>query len=335
MIAIRTVALPLAALACAALTACGGGGGNGSPPGGGGNSGPASVGPLALGGDNYDRVISNAAAATAQAGSSGQSANQVLVGADSRALQWGRLAQAAARLALVQPTEPALLLGAATSRACEGSGTVDVVKEGAGANGGLAVDEVVTAHFTACVDGFGNRFDGDLKIKLTQLNTQGGVEGMALKFEGFKAVVDDVSETLDGTMAIQTLTDLYMLSAPALRIVTASGGVTQTESWSEFLFTVATSTEGKQLSFGGQLTSSQLDNHSVEVSTPEALTFVGEAPSPNSGKVVIKGANHSVATLTVHSEVTAVTISVDANGDGTPETSKDVLWQDIIGTDLH
>lgn len=330
MIAIRHIVMPMALLASAALTACGGGGGGGSNDGA--NSTPSSVEKYAITADNYDQVVASAGAAAGQASNSGRSGAQ-LVGAESRAIKWGQLAQAAVSQVLALQGEQTVLLGAAQSQACATSGTMSVNKEGAGANDTPAVNEVITATFTACVDPTGVRFDGNLKIKVTKLDA-GNVSGMNLDFSSLKVLADSVTETLDGAMSVTILPDLYVVNSPALRIVTASAGVTQTDSWSNFLYTWATSSEGKQLSIGGVLVSSELGNKSVEVTTPVALTFIGEAPVPNSGKVVIKGANNSIATLTVNSEVTPVTISVDANGDGTPEKSKQVDWDQIGGADL-
>ena len=338
MIAIRHIVVPMALLASAALTACGGGGGGGGSNAG-TNSTPSSADKYAITADNYDKVISSAGAATAQASSSGRdgtSTDARLTGVESHVLNWSQLAQAAVSQALAQQGGQ-LLLGAVSNHACAISGNMSVNLDGAGTDSSLAVGAVITVDYSACVEEAGSRLDGRIKMKVTQLGSDQDITGMNLDFTSFKATDSGSSEVVTGAMTVTKLPNLYVVNSPALNIVTTSGGVTQTEAWTNFLFTNANddSLSSRQVTFGGVLVSSELGNQSVEVTTPVALTYVGTSTVPNSGKLEIKGANNSIATLTVNSETAPVTISVDTNGDGTVDKSKTVAWDQIVGDDFN
>ncbi|MDE2593143.1 MAG: hypothetical protein KGL57_02805 [Burkholderiales bacterium] len=335
MITIRHIVMPMALLASAALTACGGGGGgsnNGAP------STPSSVEKLGITADNYDQVVASTGAATAQASSSGHDGTNKdakLTGVESHVLNWSQLAQAAVNQALAKQGGQ-LLLGAVSNQACVVSGNMSINIEGAAADAGLAVGEVITVDYSACVEEAGSRLDGRLKMKITKLADQDITE-MNLDLTSFKVTDSSASDVVTGAMTVTKLPDLYVVNSPALTIVTTSGSVTQTEAWTNFLFTNADSSDkaSRQVTFSGLLVSSELGNKSVEVTTPVALTYVGTSTVPNSGKVEIKGANNSIATLKVNSETSPVTISVDTNGDGTAEKSKSVAWDQIVGDDFN
>lgn len=336
MIAIRHIVMPMALLASAALTACGGGGGGSND---GAPSSPSSVEKLGITADNYDHVISSTGAATAQASNSGHDGNSndaKLTGVESHVLNWSQLAQAAVNQALATQGGQ-LLLGAVNNHACTISGNMSVNIEGAAAEAGLTVGEVITVDYSACVEEQGSRLDGRIKMKITKLGADQDITGMNLDFTSFKAADSASTEVVTGAMTVTKLPDLYVVNSPALNIVTTSGSVTQTEAWTNFLFTNADSSDNasRQVTFSGLLVSSELGNKSVEVTTPVALTYVGTSTVPNSGKVEIKGANNSIATLKVNSETSPVTISVDTNGDGTAEKSKSVAWDQIVGDDFN
>lgn len=228
-----------------------------------------------------------------------------------------------------------MLLGAASTTNCKISGSMTTAAEGGAADGGLAVNEVITIDYAGCMEEQGSRLDGRIKLKVTNLSAEREPVGMSLDFTSFKATDAAMSETITGSMAVTVLPDLYVVNSPALNLVTTSGSTTQTEAWTDFLYTFASSSSGRQLTFSGALLSSKLGNQSVEVTTPVAVAYVGEASVPNSGKIVIKGANNSIATLTVNSETTPVTIAVDSNGDGTADKSKTVDWNQIVGGDFN
>jgi hypothetical protein len=71
-----------------------------------------------------------------------------------------------------------------------------------------------------------------------------------------------------------------------------------------------------------------LGNHSVTITTPSNMVFQWSDSYPSQGIMVIKGSGGSALKVEALNSSQA-RLSVDANGDGTYESSVDVNWVDI------
>lgn len=324
----RVQALAFTVVSAAALTACGGGGGGDSSS----PAQPSSLQRFAINEGNYKDVVSTSGAATMQATQPSGAAS--LVGVQARTGNWMSWVQAVIEQVRATPAMDRSLLGVEQSIPCTaGSGTV--VYTDTNKNDVVDGGDVFQADFRACqaVDGSG-KYDG--KFVMTVQNVSGNTEGRAAKlaFTSLKVEQPDFKGTIDGNMLLVTTADLLMINAPELKLSTAAAGAAVVESWTNFQFTVEAASGGfsvgSKMTFGGSLISSELDNKQVDISTPVALVFDGEAEAPSAGSMLVSGANGSTATVTVSSS-TAVVLAVDANGDGKPEQSSTTTWSEFIG----
>jgi hypothetical protein len=83
------------------------------------------------------------------------------------------------------------------------------------------------------------------------------------------------------------------------------------------------------LSFDGQVSSTRLGNQVVTVATPTPLFAYDVDAYPRSGQMIATGASNSRVRLTALS-ATTVRIELDANGDGSYESSVDQPWSSLF-----
>lgn len=330
---VSRVWMPLALITAAVLTACGGGGSANDAA-----ATPSSTGPLAINEGNYQQVINNtsvsALSATEPAGAS------TFVGVEARTNKWMSYVLAAIDKTVDQGGAERSLVGVQTSYCA--SGNVDVAYTDTNQNGLRDGGDVVVANFSSCVvpePGTSNTsaFNGKMTITLKNVTgTQG--QAFGLVFDAFKIDTTGFAGTVNGTMLYVLTPKLNMVDASSLRLDVVLGGKSQTDVWTNFKYSAepldGTDFEsGASINFAGQLVTTSLGNRSVELTMPAPLQFVGQADVPNAGKIVIKGAAGSAASLTVNSELT-VTLAVDANGDGVLDQSKTTTWTEFLGSDL-
>mgnify|MGYP000903967934 CR=1 FL=1 len=323
----RAQYLALTFVSAAALTACGGGGGDKDTP-----AQASSLQRFVINEGNYKDVISTSGAATMQATQPSGTAS--LVGVQARTGNWMSWVQAVIDQVRATPAVERSLVGVEQSIPCaSGSGTV--VYTDANKNDKVDGGDVFQADFRACQaqDGSG-KYDG--KFVMTVQNVTGNTEGHAAKlaFTSLKVEQAEFKGTIDGNMLLVTTSDLVMINAPELKLATSAAGAAVVESWSNFQFSVEAAnggfSAGSKMTFSGALTSSELGNKLVDISTPAALVFEGESESPSTGSILVTGANGSTASVTVTSS-TAIVLAVDANGDGKSEQSSTTTWKDFLG----
>lgn len=322
---------PLALIAAAALTACGGGGSSSDAA-----ATPSSTGPLSINEGNYQQVINNtgvsAMSAAEPAGAS------TLVNTTSQPNKLMPSVSVAVVKSIEQMRGDRSLIGVQVS-GCS-SGSLDAAYTDTNNNNRLDAGDVVVANFVSCaIPDAGSstlsKFNGKMTITLKQVTGTAG-QAYGLNFDAFKIESPEFAGTVNGSMLYVLAPNLNLVDAPTLRLDVVVGGKTQTDSWTNFQYSLeplnGTDFEsGASVKFSGQLVSSSLDNKSVELTTPVALEFVGTADSPNAGKIVVKGAAGSNASATVINEL-SVTLAVDANGDGVSEQSKSVTWSEFLGS---
>lgn len=328
MITIRHTVMPLALLSAAALTACGGGGGSND----GASSNPSATSQkLAITEANYQAVVNSSGSSALQATQPTGAAS--LVGVESRTTNWMGYVQTALNQIYLADRADRSLVGVEQSD-CQ-SGSLNTTYTDTNNNGIKDAGDVYQADFASCVVQDGSKFNGKLTVTLQNVT---GVNGKAVKlgFNAFSAEQSGFSGSVNGTMLFVATPKLYLVQSSDLRLNTIVGGKTQAESWSNFSFSAepldgSSYDSGSVATFSGTLVSSEFDNKSVDIATPQGLQFIGEAEVPNAGKMVVTGANGSTATLTVNNEL-SVTLSVDTNGDGKIDKSNDTTWNQFIGS---
>lgn len=325
------------ALLTAFLAACGGGGGGND---GGSSAAPAST-PATVTSSNYTTVGREATAATMSLVDLALNYNLV-AGADVAVApawaafglaQWRALAprfgQSVATVAGAQTTD---------NYSCNGGGTLTVVTNDTNGNDSPDAGESAVATFNNCV-ALGLTTTGTLTLRITAQPTgdlAGNIYtlGMTMVFDNLRVVTGAGTATAHGDLSLQSSrTALWVgqdvIATNRFSSAVIVGSATRTRTISDYSGTVNFASTQSTTRFSGTVASSELGNQSVTVrSTVDILRLFSES-YPRSGAAECVGANGSRATLTAV-DATTVTLALDANGDGTPEQSTNVLWSSLI-----
>jgi len=316
----------------AALSACGGG-----SSGGGGGPAPA-PGPVPS--NNPPLMALNSTNAQGVAGA----ATLTGLGASSLGVQFQNalairpplprthvltrfIKQEIERLTQGLQSTPAAPIGAATvpmSSACAVSGMVTFDQQATSA----------TETFSACSETAGSTVDGTISI--TNMNLVQGVSfsgSAALNLTFKQTGSPDVVITGSGVSALETVNvsvNTITLSGPQLSI--ATGSVNERLGNFTFQAEIDTATETDMVTFNY---SSSAFTGSVDVSTVTPCATASASNFPNTGVLTLAGSGGSKVQVTIHGDETLpstptaptqVTIDLDANGDGTFETTTTVDW---------
>lgn len=324
-------------LLIAFLSACGGGGGGGD---GAASSTPSST-PATVTSSNYTTVGREATAGTMAMVDLAINYN-LIAGADISVTpvwaafglaQWRELAprfgQSATTVAGVTTTE---------SFACNGGGTLTLVTNDTNGNDQPDAGESAVVTFNGCV-AFGLTSTGTLTLRIGQQPTGdlAGTSytlGMTMVFDNLRVVTSAGSAMANGDLTLQsTRTGLWIgsdvITASRFSSAMTVGSATRSRTITDYSGTVTYASTQSTTHFRGTVASSELGNQSVRVaSTTDFLRLFSES-YPRAGAAECVGANGSKATLTAV-DATTVTLAVDANGDGTPEQSTNVLWSSLI-----
>lgn len=321
---------------CATLAACGGGGG--------GDSSTGLSGPLQLNTGNYAVAAQEALSSATFVSSTGG----LVVAADAQpsaqgawfAQVLGQLRKAPGRLSDI----PVLVTGATQTytQRCAQGGTLSF--EANDANGNRTVDagDTVTMTASACtIDG--ETTSGRMAMTFTvvtgdpassdvfDLSVSVGLTDFSTK--------DSTGTTVgNGSMVVQitsagagALTTTVVANNLSLR---ASYGASQyTRSMSNFTVREVITPVGtgyrSALSIDGSLASSALGSSSIAVSTVSPFVRTSSQSYPASGQALITGANGSKVRITLVG-VGSVLIELDADGNGSYESSTTKQWRDLV-----
>lgn len=324
--------LGLAAL----LAACGGGGG-------GGNSNEPE-GRLTLSADNYVRAGQEALSAGMQF----EETSEFIVGAqvsrrdDSAFVE---LALRALRRHLgTAVTAPPLAVGAvvSTTFGCDNAGgSYTLSANDANGNDLFDAGDTLTYTFSQCVLD-GDSANGSLSIGIRTLsgslgsNVYSATLGMTMN--GLSLSGSSGEYTGDGQFDISIAgtaahTGSASISAPSFRSSGRFGGSSSTRTLSNY--SVAESHvpenggERSTLRFEGSLASTGLENKRITLSTRTPFVVAGGAVYPSSGQAVVSGAGGGTVRITALDAVT-VRFELDANGDGSYETSSTRTWASLL-----
>ncbi len=235
---------------------------------------------------------------------------------------------------LPQMPPPVNLIGAATlsgSLPCSGGGNISYSYNDADNNGRLSIGETLTATFNSCVDpALSGSITGGLTLAISALSGTPGVgawsTAMTMTFSNL--TVD--GETLAGDTAISLSTsDSVSVNATltgSSLSYTKTTGTSETISGYNFSVAYNNSSNAYTVSGTGTTGNSSLGG-TVTFNTTSAFAgnFNNNPDNPISGVLVATGANNSKVRLTALSNLN-VQIEVDANGDGTYESSSTTTW---------
>jgi hypothetical protein len=323
----------ISASALALLSACGGGGGD--------STSQPQGDKVAITSANQSQAVRagvNAGLSVSLAQGSVGGASPAGIGDRAHALaavlQRGVQAARSSRKGIASATAHPAVSGSDTE-ACGVSGTLTVTVDDHDNSNSLSNGDVVTVSFAQCKDTATETINGAISITLTGTPTDTQFAAAA-NFQNVVVTDDDVTSTIAGTVTVSendmpTVTETTLsVGASGLTASTASSSYNDAVTFaSGFLIkTDETSSGSVSVTLSGTVTAQSIGG-SITISTPQPLVENASDPYPSSGQVVVTGASGSSVRATVLDD-TQVKLELDANGDGTYESSSTIAWGAII-----
>ena len=333
-----TLSTIAAASALTLLAACGGGGsdGRGDPP------GPAG---LSITTSNKDAVtrstvsgglaVSNIQTATNAAGN-GQQPTSVA----SRAHTLTALAQRAltasvkSRMSIQSASaHPAAL---ADTQACNVSGSLTTTFDDHDGNGLLTAGDVLSVQFNECRDSATSLYTGKAVITLTTVPNASQITASA-DFQHVSSVQGASTSAINGSLVVAETdsdtdsTTSLTVGATALTITLASPGysdVVTLSAGTRIAVDQQFAAARTALSYDGTLQAQSIPGGAVTLTTVSPIVQLDADAYPSSGVLKVKGA-HGTLLLTVIDKTT-LQEQLDANDDGTYESTATVAWSTLI-----
>ncbi len=218
---------------------------------------------------------------------------------------------------------------------CGVSGTVTIVLDDRDNNQALSNGDAVSATFAQCKDSATTTINGAIAIALTSTPTDTQFSASA-NFQSVVVIDNDVTSTISGTVAVAendmpTVTETTLsVGNGGLTASTASTGYDDAVSFAAgfVIRTDETSAGDVSVSLSGTMTAQSVGG-SITISTPQPMVEGSGDPYPRSGQVIITGASGSSVRATVLDD-TQVRLELDANGDGSYESTSIVAWTALI-----
>jgi hypothetical protein len=335
----------------AGLVGCGGGGGDGS------SSAPLTVASVDLTSANRDTVAHASAAGILglspvetmplAAGSSAAAGGQAQALGEARSSTWlGRVLplvlQSARTRARSAGSPQVHALAASIEQSCPVSGTVSVTFDDVDLSGGPSPGDVLTIVYRSCKDTSLETLDGTATNTYTQVGSNSMSARMTLT--RFSDVAPRHSMTIDGSMLLDfsqpggtvevtrvTADGPFVASVsthlPFADTVTLSSGFVEEVTYDPYFPAPPGGTQtGRGTStFKGTLRSDAAGGL-VEVSSLAGapLTKYDADAYPRAGVVQVKGKTGSLLLTAVSAD--SVRLALDANGDGTAESTEVLAW---------
>jgi hypothetical protein len=214
---------------------------------------------------------------------------------------------------------------------CGVSGTVTIVLDDRDNNQALSNGDAVSATFAQCKDSANTTINGAIAIALTSTPTATQFSASA-NFQSVVVIDNGATSTISGTVVVAendmpTVTETTLsVGNGGLTASTSSTGYDDSVSFaSGFLIkTDETSAGDVSVSLSGTLTAQSVGG-SITISTPQPMVEASGDTHPSSGQVIVTGASGSTVRATVLDN-TQVRLELDANGDGTYESTSIVAW---------
>lgn len=224
---------------------------------------------------------------------------------------------------------------------CDGGGSLTISENDV--NGNQSADPGDSGSITATNCAFeGSLLNGELIV--TFISVTGDMDSFpfttsaSIKFNNFGAQVGSARSVGNGTLVISinapNANNLSVaLSTSSFGFSTAYGDVTYNKTLTNYFSSVSTSPTGSGMasttSTSGMLSSSAFDSKSIDIATPTPFVRVGAQAYPSSGQLLITGASGSKVRLNATS-ATQILIELDADGNGSYETSISKLWSEML-----
>jgi hypothetical protein len=318
------------------LVACGGGGGGGDAP---AAASPSTAGKtqVTLSSANYVGVAQESMSSSSYLADAGSLATGADVSNADVLVRFGQ-AQAGKVAAWLASTQ-ALATGAVTTttEACAGGGSLTVVDNDLNGNGLPDAGDSVALTATNCVFE-GSTLNGGLTLAVTSFSGNANAPpfsaAFALTFVNLTARSATASSTGNGTMALSlnattTSNHTVTLKAPQFSTTSTYGGATYSRTLENYTVVVDETAASSRTTATGTLTSSAFESKTVTIATPVPFVRVFPQTRPSSGQATATGANGGVVRITAISN-TQVKIELDADANGTFETSVIKLWSELI-----
>jgi len=332
----RTIALTL--ISGLVLVACGGGGGGGDGGTSSTTAGPAAV---VITESTAKPVAANALGAVQ--GTSATDSAGLLTGVE---VQGEGVANPASLRAMAQTARFAssslagrggsLATGVSSTEtiACPLSGSLTLSGTVSGSEGMVAGDSV-TLTANSCSMDMGNGETATMNGSLAFTVVSGSITGTLPMHVVFTMVASNFSITSGGTtvavngdlrmdLTITSTSETIVTSGASLSNTLTEGGTTHTDTLKNYTQTVTYSGTGVTGSMSATIESSSTrlgsGGGSYTITTPTPLVWNDSSGTLSSGVIKVVGANGSQLVMTVNSS-TSVTIQIDANGDGTFEST--------------
>lgn len=328
--------LALSVVSVAMLSACGGGGSDS------GSAGPGSSARLPITSANYVTVSQEALSTSYFMADSGGLVTGAKV-LDERQLMAFVRSQSALMPSRLHGA-PKVVTGATQTltEACDGGlGSISLTLTDLNGNGDLDTGDSVAIAASNCSFN-GDTMSGSMTMSVASItgNLSGTVYEVNynIAINGLSVISGGDKITGSGNMRLGMVSTglnrtVTTISVDSFQVVGTQGGINANRGLSDFRFvdehTPSGSSYSSAVSVSGTLSSSALGEQAVSFVTAKPFVRAGNALYPTSGSAVITGAGNSQARITVQSG-SAVLLELDANGDGSFETSTTKPWYELV-----
>lgn len=317
-----------------ALVACGGGGGGGAPA----ASGQVVVNPKAtLNATNYVAVAQESLSSSSYLADAGSLATGAETSNTDVLVRFGEAQAAQVSNWFAQAAPLATGATVVTTQACASGGSLTVTKTDLNGNNQADVGDSVSLVASNCVFQ-GSTLNGGLSLTLNSINGNTSAPPFAaaftMTFSNLSARSATATSTGNGTLVlalnVKSSTDQsFSLTASKFTTAATYGSATYNRSIEGYTVNMGLTASTSTTSATGTLTSSAFDSKFVTIDTPVPFVRQLSQPRPASGQATVTGANGATVRLTALSS-TQVRIELDADANGTYETSVIKLWSELI-----
>ena len=236
------------------------------------------------------------------------------------------------------------LTGAVPSKtyACSYGGTLTTNVSSASTSSVISTGDVVSVTGNNCKEWAGT-INGTLTLSVGSVSGTYGVAPyswtITMTFNNFAVASTQYTASMNGSMTVSDSnkgvnSNSQTISTPLVEVSATYAGVSRTRTLSAFSATSTTVPDATYVylrsdTVSGVVSSSALASQSVTFSTPTTIVRRGTDAYPSSGVFLITGANNSQLKLTAVS-ATQVRQDLDANGDGTFESTSTVAWNSLL-----
>jgi hypothetical protein len=321
----------------ALISACGGGDGGGGTP----TNPPTSATPVTVTANNYSTVGRESNAATLAVTELAVNFNYLTAAELSTEPAWTAFGLAQWRvLAPHFGSHGRSTVAGVTfteTLACNAGGSITYVTTDVNGNDQPDAGDSLAATFNSC--GYlGATVTGSMTILIATTPT-GDLAGypfsvgLTMVFNNLRIAGSAYTSTANGDITLQTSRSAFFIgtdrvSVTSFSAVAAVGATTRTRTVSEYVATLDFGASESNTRFSGTVASSELGNQSVVIASTNDFKRRYTEAYPYQGAATSTGANGGKVGLTVV-DATTVTLSLDANGDGTAEQSTNVAWDSL------